>query len=220
MTEYRPEKVKAEEAQYGGSVVHKIPIPDPDKLSAQELSDILEKLTPMKIEQTLTQTYHHSHGQDTPFFAGLSNGELFGAYCPDCSRVYVTPRGHCVYDGEKTGWVRLKGPGKLHTHAVCYKAGEAYQDLTPLVLVYVEFENIELPDGRVVERSENFILSRLILPDDIMEQIEEAKETGDFSVIDEVLKIGMPVFPKFKRITNQDISDLYFVRAIPVEEED
>lgn len=217
MTKYKPENVKAEEPQYGGSVVHRIPIPDPDRFSAKELSDILENMTPMKIEHTFTQTYHHSHGQDSPFFAGLSNGELFGSYCPDCGRVYVTPRGHCVYDGEKTGWVRLQGPGKLHTHVVCYQAGEAYQDLTPLVLVYVEFEDIELPDGRVAERSENFILSRLVLPEDIMEQIKEAQETKDFSVIDEVLRIGMPVFPKFKRITNQDISDLYFVRGIPAE---
>lgn len=213
-----PESIKAPESEYGGTVVHKIPIPDPSKLDPDELSFALKNLTPLKIEQEFKQIYHHSHGQDTPFFAGLSNGVLLATYCPSCSKVYVTPRGHCIYDGEDTGWVQIKGPGKLHTYTVCYSAGEEFQNQTPFPLIYVEFENIKLPNGKVAERAENVILSRLVLPEGVTEQIRKTKETKDYSIIKKVFQIGMPVFPKFKRITEQKISDLYFVRGISLEE--
>lgn len=213
-----PESIKAPESDYGGTIVHKIPIPDPSKLNPKELSDALKSLTPLKIEQEFKQIYHHSHGQDTPFFAGLSNGVLLATYCPNCHRVYVTPRGNCIYDGKETGWVQMKGPGKLHTYTICYSAGEEFQDQTPFPLIYVEFENIKLPDGKVAKKTENVILSRLVLPKNVIEQIKKAPETKDYSIIKEVFKIGMPVFPKFKRITEQKISDLYFVRGVSLEE--
>lgn len=213
-----PEKIKAPESEYGGTVVHRIPIPNPSKLNPQELSDALKSLTPLKIEQEFKQIYHHSHGQDTPFFAGLSNGVLLATYCPNCYKVYVTPRGNCIHDGEETGWVQIKGPGKLHTYTVCYSAGEEFQDQTPFPLIYVEFENIVLPNNIVVKKAENVILSRLVLPEDVIEQIKKAQKTKDYTIIEKVFKIGMPVFPKFKRVTEQKISDLYFVRGVPLEE--
>lgn len=214
-----PEKIKAPESDYGGTVVHKIPIPDPAKYSPEELSKILKNLTPLKLEQKFTQIYHHSHGQDTPFFAGLSNGYLFANYCPKCNNVYTTPRGNCVYDGEETGWVQIKGLWKLHSYTVCYSAGEEFQDQTPFPLIYAEFESVQLPDGKVIDTPDNLILSRLVLPKDLVAKIEEAQNTKDYRIIKKTFKIGMPIFPKFKRMTDQKISDLYFVRGVPLKEQ-
>ena len=40
-----PEKVKAPEAPYGGMIVHKVPLPDPSKLSPKELKKFQKQLS-------------------------------------------------------------------------------------------------------------------------------------------------------------------------------
>jgi len=63
------------EETFGGYVLHTVPFPT--ELDEAALA-ALKRMTPILIEQPYSMTYLHSYAQDSPFFAGLSNGTSFG----------------------------------------------------------------------------------------------------------------------------------------------
>jgi hypothetical protein len=88
----------------GGYVVHNIPFPietDPDSLA------FLKKMSPITIEQEYSITYLHSYGQDSPWFAGLTNRRLLASQEPATGYTYANPRGHDMYSGKETRWIDI-----------------------------------------------------------------------------------------------------------------
>src|SRR5512145_726670 len=96
----------------GGYIVHGLPFPvdtDPDSLA------FLKKMAPILIEQEYKITYLHSYGQDSPWFAALSNRRLLGSQDPTSGYTYANPRGHDMNSGDETRWIDITDrPAKVH----------------------------------------------------------------------------------------------------------
>jgi uncharacterized protein len=128
------------EEKIGGSVVHNVPFPN--ELGPEALTS-LKNMRPLLVEQRYTINYLHSYGQDSPFFAGLTNRVFLGARDPETGYTYATPRGHDMYSGNETQWTRLPDTGKVHAFTVCFFGSEEFLPETPFVLIMVEFEGVD-----------------------------------------------------------------------------
>ncbi len=165
---------KVEELMTGTTVFN---IPLPSDLKA------LKGMSPIVIRQPYHIDYIHSYGQDSPFFAGLSNGELLGTKCGKCNYTYATPRLACTQCGRETKWVEIPLSGRVHTFTTCYFGGEEFLKETPFHLILVEFDGVD-----------TLLLSRLLGPS-----------------LPEDIKIGMKVTAKFRRNSQLKPTDVYFV---------
>ncbi|MGB6422261.1 MAG: OB-fold domain-containing protein [Anaerolineales bacterium] len=167
----------------GGYIVHGIPFPvDTDTESLA----FLKRLAPLQIEQDYKITYLHSYGQDSPWFAALSNKKLLANREPESSYTYATPRGHDIYSGAETEWIDITDrQAQVHAFTVCHFGSEEFLPETPFVLALVEFEDVD-----------TLLLTRLmgLNPDDA---------SLDW--------IGMTVIPKFLRNSKLKPTDVYFV---------
>lgn len=130
---HRPESL-------GGAIVHNLPFP---QVLNDETLALLQQMTPLQIEQAYQITYLHSYGQDSPFFAGLTNGVFLGSRDPQTGYTYVNPRGHDMYTGSETQWVVLPNEGAVHAFTVCYFGSEAFLPECPFVLALIEFEGAD-----------------------------------------------------------------------------
>ena len=90
--------------------------------------------------------YHHSYGLVSKFFKGLIDKHLFGTKCPECKTVYCPPRVHCwnpecrVADTE---WIELPLRGKVHTFSVMLFSADAFLEMLPFVLAYVQIDGAD-----------------------------------------------------------------------------
>src|SRR5574341_423959 len=125
---------KLEEAMTGTTVFN---IPFPKDLST------LKTMSPIVVKYPYFVEYLHSYGQDSPFFAGLSNKKLLGTRCKKCRYTYATPRLHCTRCGRETDWVELPQEGRVHTFTTCYFGSEEFLKETPFHLVLVEFDGVD-----------------------------------------------------------------------------
>ena len=162
-----------------GQVVFKLPFP-------KDLSH-LKDMSPIIIKQHYGINYIHSYGQDSPFFAALSNKILLGSRCMDCGYTFATPKASCMECGGDTEWIKLPDEGKIHCFTVCHFGSEEFLKECPFALILVEFERIN-----------TLFLSRLMGID-----LDEASLDW----------IGMKVKPKFKRNAKLKPTDVYFVKA-------
>jgi len=139
---------------------------------------------PLIIHDHYEIDYRHSYAQDSPFFVGLSKGQLLGSRCAACDYVYATPRSHCMACGTPTAWHELPARGRVHTFTTCHFGGEAFLAETPFMLVLVEF------DG-----ANTLFLSRLkgVAPDSV--------------------RIGMPVVARFAKTPSFRVTDVWFELA-------
>ncbi|HEY84562.1 MAG TPA: Zn-ribbon domain-containing OB-fold protein [Chloroflexi bacterium] len=128
------------EETLGGYILHAAPFP---REVNEETLAMLKQLTPIQIEQPYSITYLHSYGQDSPFFAGLSNKVQLGNRDPETGYTYATPRGHDMYNGNETDWVQMPAEGTLHAFTVCHFGSEEFLPETPFVLALVEFEGAD-----------------------------------------------------------------------------
>src|SRR5450759_1278120 len=94
-----------------GTIVFNIPMPK--KLDKESLK-ALKEMTAIVKRQSYHVEYLHSYGQDSPFFAGLTNKVFLGNRDPKSGYTYATPRGADMYTGNETEWVRLPDEGKVH----------------------------------------------------------------------------------------------------------
>lgn len=159
----------------------------PDKkirLQETEEGSPLFNLDPIIMKWHYEVDYIHSYAQDSPFFTGLSKGELLGSRCTKCPMKFATPRGHCMSCGAKTAWINLPLDGKIHTFTTCYFGGQAFLKETPFTLILVEFPEID-----------TLFLSRLV------------------GVAADAVQIGMPVSAQFLRNSKFLATDVYFVPA-------
>lgn len=169
---------KVEETMEAGQVFR---IPMPADL------DALSGMSPLVVKQPYNVVYVHSYGQDSPFFAGLTNGRFLSTRCPKCKWSPGTPRGHCMNCGTKMKWVELPKEARIHSFTVCYFGSEAFLDQCPYVLVMIEWPGID-----------TLFLGRLFGVD---------PEKPDLSWI------GRKVTLKFLRKAKLSPTDVYFVMA-------
>jgi uncharacterized OB-fold protein len=169
----------------GGYIVHGIPFPaetGPDALA------FLSRLGPLQIEQDYRITYLHSYGQDSPWFAGVSNRRLLATEDPESGYAYATPRGHDMYSGRQTRWVDItERTARVHAFTICYFGSEEFLPECPYVLALVEFQGVN-----------TLFLTRLI-------GVDPAGASLDW--------IGMEVRPRFLRNSKLRPTDVYFVPA-------
>jgi len=172
-----PAAVPKVEELMTGTTVFNIPFP-------QDLRT-LKTMSPIVIKHPYFVEYIHSYGQDSPFFAGLSNRKLLGTKCKRCDYTFATPRLACTHCGKETDWVELPQEGRVHTFTTCYFGSEEFLKETPFHLVLVEFDGVN-----------TLLLARLIGP-----------------VGPEHIRIGMKVKAKFRRNSQLKPTDVYFVPA-------
>ena len=65
---------------------------------------IVYGVDPLVIHDHYEIDYRHSYAEDSPFFIGLTKGQLLGSRCTACSYTYATPRAHCMECGAPTAW--------------------------------------------------------------------------------------------------------------------
>jgi hypothetical protein len=90
--------------------------------------------------------YHHSYGLVSKFFKGLIDKQLFGTKCPECETVYCPPRVHCWNPAcrvAETKWIELPLKGKVHTFSVMLFSADAFLEMLPFVLGYVQIEGAD-----------------------------------------------------------------------------
>ncbi len=87
--------------------------------------------------------YTHSYGLVSKFFKGLIEKKLYGTKCLECGTVYCPPRAHCWNPAcrvAETEWVELPLKGTVHTFSVMLFSADAFLELLPFVLAYVQIE--------------------------------------------------------------------------------
>jgi uncharacterized OB-fold protein len=90
--------------------------------------------------------YHHSYGLVSKFFKGLVEKQLLGTKCPKCKTVYCPPRVHCWNPScrvTETKWMELPLKGKVHTFSVMLFSADAFLEMLPFVLGYVQIEGAD-----------------------------------------------------------------------------
>lgn len=111
---------------------------DPQKREVDRWADfrLVERLN-----LEFTQTYTHSLGKYSRFFAELENGRFMATRCSHCQRVYAPPRPLCPACLSITEWVELAGTGTVQTFSVLHFSPGSNPDVealaTPYVLAYV-----------------------------------------------------------------------------------
>lgn len=170
----------------GGTIVHNLPFPT--RLDEPALA-ALKWMAPLQVEQDYRITYLHSYGQDSAWFAALTNRVFLGSRDPDTGYTYANPRGHDMYSGRLTQWVILPNQGTVHAFTVCHFGSEEFLPECPFVLALIEFQG-----------ADTLFLSRLT-------GIDPDKASLDW--------IGMPVQARFLRNAKLKPTDVYFV-PLPV----
>ncbi|MBE0480966.1 MAG: Zn-ribbon domain-containing OB-fold protein [Dehalococcoidia bacterium] len=110
--------------------------------------------------------YNHSYGLVSKFFKGLIDGKLLGTRCPLCKTVYCPPRMHCwnpacrVADAD---WTDLPLKGRVHTFSVMLFSADAFLEMLPFVLAYVQIEGADtaLPIQVVTNPTDVFVGQKL-----------------------------------------------------------
>jgi uncharacterized OB-fold protein len=167
----------------GGYIVHGVPFP---VSTDSEALEFLKKMAPIQIEQDYRITYLHSYGQDSPWFAGLTNKHLLASREVESGYTYANPRGHDMYTGAETQWIDITDvPAHVHAFTVCYFGSEEFLPETPFVLALIEFEGVD-----------TLLLTRLL-------GVDPQTPTLDW--------IGMDVGPRFLRNSKLKPTDVYFV---------
>ena len=147
----------------------------------------LKKLYPIVVKFPYNVNYIHSYGQDSPWFAALSNGQLIGTRCTSCGFTTANPKLACqeCYCENSTEWVKLPTEGKIHAFTVCYFGAEAFLDQTPFILGLIQFEGVD-----------TLLLTRIIGLDPFKPDLSW---------------INTPVKAKFTKLAQLKPTDIYFV---------
>jgi uncharacterized OB-fold protein len=167
----------------GGYIVHGVPFPK--EIDSETLTS-LKQMTPLQIEQDYKITYLHSYGQDSPWFAAVSNKRLLATRHPERGYTYGTPHGHDICSGQETEWIDITDrPAHIHAFTVCHFDSEEFLPETPFVHVLVAFEGID-----------TLFLSRLM-------GIDPEAASLDW--------IGMQIELRFLRNSKLKPTDVYFI---------
>ena len=85
--------------------------------------------------------YKYSYGQQSRFFREIrENRKIYGARCPECSKVYCPPRAHCSLCYQPTEWVPLEGTGIIKAFTVQYYTTSSFIKKVPFICAYVQLD--------------------------------------------------------------------------------
>ncbi|MCA1989761.1 MAG: OB-fold domain-containing protein [Desulfarculus sp.] len=95
-----------------------------------------------------TVEHHHTYGLLTPFFKGLTEGNLMATKCvnPDCAEkgtVWLPPRADCPDCYQRMKWVKVKPEGKIYTFTMVDYAGIGVEMKTPYWQIDVEIPGVD-----------------------------------------------------------------------------
>ncbi len=178
----KPNTEARREESLDGTIVFRLPFPK--KLDAAALQ-ALKELTPIVKRQPYHVEYIHSYGQDSPWFAALTNKVLLGNRDPESGYTYATPRGADMYTGNETDWVQLPSEGVIHAFTVCHFGSEEFLPETPFVLALLE-----------IEGANTLFLTRVV-------GLDPSQASLDW--------IGMKVQARYLRNAKLKPTDVYFV---------
>lgn len=97
----------------------------------------------MLVDRPHGALFQHSYGLVSKFFKGLIEKKLLGTKCPQCGTTYCPPRAHCWNPSCKvadTNWVELPLKGTVHTFSVMLFSADAFLEMLPFVLGYIQVE--------------------------------------------------------------------------------
>jgi uncharacterized OB-fold protein len=171
-----------------GQILFKVPFPA--ELNEESLAS-LKRMSPIILKHPYQIDYIHSYGQDSAFFAALTNKVFLGSRDRQTGYTYANPRGHDMYTGEETDWVVLPNEGTIHAFTVCHFGSEAFLPQTPFVLILVEFEG-----------TDTLFLSRMV-------GVDPNQASLDW--------IGMRVEAQYLRNSKFKPTDVYFAPASEAE---
>lgn len=172
-------KIEEDWKNLTGTTIFNIPFPK------EWTDEDLKKMGPIIIQFPYSVVYHHSYGQDSPWFAALTNGQILGTKCKECGFTTANPKLACQECTGETEWVKLPTQGRLHAFTICYFGAEAFLDQTPFILGLIEFVGCD-----------TLLLSRVI-------GLKPEDATIDW--------IGMEVKAKFAKLPQLKPTDVYFV---------
>lgn len=99
---------------------------------------------PLEIPDKMEVIYKYSYGQQSRFFRELrENQAIYGAKCPQCSKVYCPPRSHCSQCYQPTEWVKLKGTGTIKACTVQHYTTSAFIKKVPFICAYVQLDGTD-----------------------------------------------------------------------------
>jgi len=154
------------------------------RLPETEEGTVVFNTDPLIVKDHYEIDYIHSYAEDSPFFIGLSQGNLLGSECRKCHHRFATPRAYCMECGSATKWIELPLEGRIHTWTTCYYGGEAFLKETPFNLILVEFDGVD-----------TLMMARLV------------------GLFQDQISVGMKVRAQFIRNSKFKPTDVYFVPA-------
>ena len=96
-------------------------------------------------------THHHTYGELTPYFKGLTEGKLMATRCmnKDCriskgdGQYWLPPRADCPDCTGKMEWVELKQPivGSVYAYTEVKRGGTGLEIETPYYQIDVKIDN-------------------------------------------------------------------------------
>ena len=91
--------------------------------------------------------YHHSvSAQESAYLRALAEGQLLGQRCPECSKVYIPPRGACPTCGVPTSEpVELPDTGTVTTFCIVNVPFLGQRITPPYVAAYVLLDGADIP---------------------------------------------------------------------------
>jgi len=88
---------------------------------------------------------HSASTQETHYLLGLESGRLLGQRCPECSKVYLPPRGACPVDGVPTrDEVELPDRGIVTTFCIVNVPFYGQKITPPYVCAYVLLDGADI----------------------------------------------------------------------------
>ncbi len=104
-------------------------------------SDIKSIVTPVRVEYTFTPG-----AASQRFLLGLADGKLMGQRCPECSKVYVPPRGACPRCGVATREeVEVADRGTVTTFCIVRVPSENIDLELPYTAAQILLDGADIP---------------------------------------------------------------------------
>ena len=115
------------------------------------MSDRVESInTPIRLDYTFT-----AGRATTRFLRGMAEGRILGQRCPECTKVYVPPRGSCPTCGVPTDEeVEINGKGTVTTFCIVRIPSDSLSVMPPFVCAHIILDGADLPFFALIQECE------------------------------------------------------------------
>jgi hypothetical protein len=112
------------------------------------MSEPVESIESVKSIQTpIRLEYSYTAGRaSTRFLKGMAEGRILGQRCPECTKVYVPPRGSCPRCGVATqDEVEVSGKGTVTTFCIVRIPSESLSIKPPYAAAHILLDGADIP---------------------------------------------------------------------------